>query len=73
MIEEELFEENNKARFYKTGMGKNFPRDFDLVIAERKSDGFREYILYHNKTPVYSSQSFEAIAVRIDIINKLKE
>ena len=59
--------ETEQARWYDNGMADNFPKDYKAIIVEKRPEGVREYVLFFKGEPIYTSQSFEAIAIRMDI------
>lgn len=75
----ELISENEISKFYfndSTRQLTEYAREKDLkltcYIAEKKQDGFKEYILVDKEqNPIYSNTSFESICYRIDILKKI--
>lgn len=73
-MKEELFHENDKARFYKNDMTRDYGDGFQIILAEQKSNGRREYILTKDGEGVYASQQIETIWSHkdaLDLANKL--
>ena len=64
--------ENDKAIFYTNSFCKDWDDGYKMIIAEQKSNKYKEYILLEKGEPVYSSQDFESIAFRHDILKLTK-
>jgi len=64
--------ENDKAIFYTNEFCNTKDDEFKIIIAERKDNKFKEFVLLRNGKPIYSSQNVENLYRRIDILKSVK-
>ena len=70
--------ENEKATFFENNLTKSMTVYADslslkCIVAEQKEGGSKDYVLVDKEgKPVYTSTSYEAIGVRIDVLKRLK-
>lgn len=65
--------ENDKAVFYTNIFCKDFDDGYKIIIAEQKSNGYKEYLLLDGNNYVYGSQKIEDVYSKHDILKLLKE
>ncbi len=64
--------ENKKCIFYKNLFcGKH--KNYDIILAKRKKDGYKTYLVVKDNKPIYEHQQIESIYCHIDILNLAKK